>query len=229
MIQVSFLESFHRGLMVSVPQTHWQELKEKDLTVVCKNAGATLKNHQRLLLPFLNETLCVDVQKQLLYRLSGKPKPVGASPLLELIALIYLLSVKEALPEDKMIGVRELKDAHFFQGPHSLDFSTLLDRYGRDPEAFALAAQRLGGVGVQLADVAYRLQVFPKIPIYYLLWVGDEEFQSDITVLFDQTIERHLPADAIWGLVQVVNEWLSAQCLLEQSRSFSFKTRKIVE
>jgi len=44
--------------------------------------------------------------------------------------------------------------------------------------------------------------------LYYLLWEGDEEFEPRISVLFDRSIESHLSADAIWGLVALVSEAL---------------------
>ncbi|MBW1838075.1 MAG: DUF3786 domain-containing protein, partial [Deltaproteobacteria bacterium] len=52
---------------------------------------------------------------------------------------------------------------------------------------------------------AYKLSPLPKIPLYYLLWEGDEEFQPHLSILFDRSIESHLSADAIWGLVNLVS------------------------
>ncbi len=61
---------------------------------------------------------------------------------------------------------------------------------------------------MDLADAAYRLTPLPKIPLYYLLWEGDEEFKPNLSILFDRSIERHLSADAIWGLVILVSDAL---------------------
>jgi hypothetical protein len=60
------------------------------------------------------------------------------------------------------------------------------------------------GEPVDLADVAYRFQAFPKIPIYYLLWEGDDEFPPRLTVLFDRSIDEHMAPDAVWGLFNLV-------------------------
>jgi hypothetical protein len=49
---------------------------------------------------------------------------------------------------------------------------------------------------------------FPKIPLYYVLWAGDEEFEASLSILFDKSIERHLSADAIWGVVAWVSDAL---------------------
>ena len=107
-----------------------------------------------------------------------------------------------------MIGVKELKDSHFFRGPHELRIAPLLERFGDDPNGFKKAAEALGGEIKDLAHVAYKIPAFPKAPIYYLLWEGDEEFEPRLSVLFDRTIEKHLAADAIWGLVNIVSDTL---------------------
>ena len=59
-----------------------------------------------------------------------------------------------------------------------------------------------------MADAAVCLKPFPKIPVYYILYAGDEEFPAKLSVLFDRSIERHLSADAIWGLVGLVSDAL---------------------
>jgi hypothetical protein len=104
-----------------------------------------------------------------------------------------------------MISVQELKSAHFFQGPHELKVRPLLQRYGGDLEGFKEATERLGGEALDLADAAYKLSAFPKVPLYYLFWKGDDEFEPRLSILFDRSIECHLSADAIWGLVSLVS------------------------
>ena len=59
-----------------------------------------------------------------------------------------------------------------------------------------------------MADAAFRFLPFPKIPLYYLLWDGDDEFAADLNILFDRSIEQHFNADAIWGLVNLVSDML---------------------
>jgi len=51
---------------------------------------------------------------------------------------------------------------------------------------------------------------FPRIPLYYLLWQGDEEFKPQVTVLLDRSIEKVLAADAIWAFINRVTTALLA-------------------
>ena len=80
-----------------------------------------------------------------------------------------------------------------------------MERYGKDLTGFKKVSERLGGEFLEMADAAYKFVPLPKIPLYYLLWEGDDEFQPHLSILFDRSIERHLSADAIWGLVNLVS------------------------
>ncbi len=59
-----------------------------------------------------------------------------------------------------------------------------------------------------MADAAFQLQPFLRIPLYYILWAEDEEFPARLNVLFDHSIEQHLSADGIWGVVDLVSSAL---------------------
>ncbi|MCP4665396.1 MAG: DUF3786 domain-containing protein [Deltaproteobacteria bacterium] len=196
------------GKDVSVPTSYWDDLENRDVAELCKNALAKDDSPHGLVLPFLDEFLFVDVQSRCIHRqIHGQWAPIDA-PLLELLSLIYLLKAGPQGLIREMVSVNELKSAHFFRGPHELKIRPLLARYGNDPEGFKKAARDLGGETLDLADASCRLLPFPKAPFYYLFWKGDEEFQPVLSILFDRSIERHLPPDAIWGLVNLVSDIL---------------------
>jgi hypothetical protein len=120
---------------------------------------------------------------------------------------MYLINVSELVPMGReIVGIKDLKEGHFFQGPHELILDPLLNRYGEDIASFEAAATALGGVAVDMADAAYQLKPYPRIPLYYLLWAEDDEFPASVSILFDRSIEDHLQADAIWGLVNLVSD-----------------------
>jgi hypothetical protein len=118
---------------------------------------------------------------------------------------VYLNHVKMLYPVGKeIVGVRDLKEAHFFQGPHALRVDPLISRYGQDMAGFKNAAEFLEGRSMDMADAAYQLLPFPRVPLYYLFWQGDDEFEPSISVLFDRSIEEVFSADVIWGLANRV-------------------------
>jgi hypothetical protein len=150
---------------------------------------------------FLNAERRVDTAGRRLMKLSeGEWKPANDA-LLELAAVLYLVNVKDIYPLGRQIvGPKDLREGHFFQGPHELKTAPLLERYGEDVRGFRQAAEMLGGEPVEMADAAYRLKPFPRVYLYYLLWEGDDEFPPRIQILFDRPIEETLAADAIWAL-----------------------------
>ena len=191
---------------VTVPPEHWSDLKAMSREKLCEHTGAKMDGSECFFLHFLNKDLLVDMEESTIWQMEGDRRKESNNRLLELITLVYLLNAAEKTISGELIGVRELKDAHFFQGPHAIDVSSLLKRYGTNINAFAEAAESLEGTPVHMADAAFRFLPFPKIPAYYLLWSGDDEFSPRLSVLFDRSIESHLTADAIWGLIHLITE-----------------------
>ena len=197
--------------LIKVPPNHWEDLRKMDMNRVCECSLAISHDSGGLLILFLNNDVLVDIENLCLWRIYPDRREKIDHSLFELVVLVYLLNVTHDLIGREMISVSDLKDAHFFQGPHTLKTAPVLKRYGRDLTGFKNAAESLDGEFLDLADAAYKFSPFPKIPLYYLLWEGDDEFEPHLSVLFDRSIERHLSADAIWGLVNLVsNELLMA-------------------
>jgi hypothetical protein len=195
--------------LVSVPPQYWDDLGKKAPTGLMNNALVQAHCGGDLGLPVLGKEILVDIEnRSLKSMMQGEYRKVEY-PLLELLVLLYLLNAKPVSFSNELVSTKELKTAHFFQGPHELNVGKVLERFGRDLKGFRAAAESLGGAGQNLvADAAYRIPAFPKVPLYYLLWEGDDEFEPRLSVLFDRSIESHLSADAIWGLVGMVSEAL---------------------
>jgi hypothetical protein len=191
---------------VDVPAHFWDDLQKKDLNTVCNLTLFNLVSPYQMVFHFLNDDVLVDVNARCLKRDNGQGWEITPDPLLELVTVVYLNNVKMLYPLGKeIVGVKDLKEAHFFQGPHALKIQPLLKRYGQDIRGFKDAAKYLEGRPVDMADVAYQLFPFPRVPVYFLFWQEDAEFDPRISVLFDRSIEEVFSADAIWGLVSRVS------------------------
>ena len=194
-----------KGDLIEVPSEYWEDLRNSDMSELCQRSLVVPHPPEGVLIRHLNDDLLVDMKNACLWRLDqGEHEKIDYA-LLELVVLVYLLNATFDVMSREMIGVNDLKDAHFFQGPHLLKTLPLIERYGSDLEGFKTAARNLGGEPLELADSAYKFSPLPKVPLYYLLWEGDEEFQPRLSILFDRSIEKHLSADAIWGLVNLVS------------------------
>ena len=197
-----------KNSIIKVPSKYWDDLKKMDMKQVCERSLVISHDSGRLRILFLNQDILVDIENRCLLRIYPDRDEKTDNPLLELVILVYLLNATPDLIRREMISVSDLKDAHFFQGPHTLKTGPVLKRFGGDIRGFKKAAESLNGEFLDLADAAYKFSPLPKIPLYYLLWEGDHEFEANLSVLFDRSIERHLPADAIWGLVNLVSNAL---------------------
>ncbi len=197
-----------KNSIIKVPPKYWDDLKKMDMKRVCERSLAISHDSGGLLILFLDKDVLVDIENRCLLRIYPDRGEKIDNPLLELVILVYLLNATPDLIRREMISVSDLKDAHFFQGPHTLKTGPVLKRFGRDIRGFKKAAESLAGEFLDLADAAYKFSPLPKIPLYYLLWEGDHEFEANLSVLFDRSIERHLSADAIWGLVNLVSNAL---------------------
>ena len=194
---------------ILVPPRYWEDLEKKDMAALCRNALAGAFSSEDLVLLVLGREVLVDRKNHSLRcKNRGEWEPI-TFPLLELIVLVYLLSAGPNVLSRELVSAKELKTAHFFQGPHELNIGGVLERFGRNPKGLEKAAAFLGGESLNLAaDVSCRIPALPKVTLYYLLWQGDDEFEARLSVLFDRSIESHLSADAIWGLVALVSEAL---------------------
>lgn len=189
-----------------IPSEYWDEVQKREINMLCNLTLAEPHPSGGLVFRFLHEDIHADTTNRVIRRFNNEEWEKYDDPLLELITVVYLKNVSSFHPLGKdIVGVKDLKEAHFFQGPHELKTDHLLERYGNDPERFRRAAEYLNGNPMDMADTAYMLLPFPRVPLYYLLWTGDEEFEPRVSVLFDRSIEEYFAADGIWGLVNLVS------------------------
>jgi hypothetical protein len=197
------------GLRVTVSAEYWDQLEGKDITSLCNLTLFNPFSSGQLTFRFLKEDVMVDIENRCLKRMGDAGWKKSEDPLLELVSVLYLINVNEIHPIGRdIVGPKDLREGHFFQGPHALRIDPLIERYGHDSTGFKKAAEYLDGEPLDMADAAFRLFPFPRIPLYYLFWEGDDEFEPRMTVLFDRSIEKVLAADAIWAMVNRVSNAL---------------------
>ncbi|MCP3943998.1 MAG: DUF3786 domain-containing protein [Desulfobacteraceae bacterium] len=120
---------------------------------------------------------------------------------LYLFMLHYLMKVKQIPLSGQWISEKDIPGGvGFFRGPHTLPTEILAQVFGNDLSGFLVAGERLGGKSLPMADAAFSFDIAPQIPVAVLLWLGDEEFGSQVKLLFDKTIEQQLPLDIIYAL-----------------------------
>lgn len=194
----------HNRTPLNVPDEYWDRVAAREASLIRNAAGVTVGHDGGWCLQSFHETLWVDTSRKRVCRRVGEEWVAIDDALRELVILLYLMNIEPMRPGlHDLIGVGDLKEAHYFRGPHALDLRGLLERYGHDARGFREAAAFLGGELLDMADAAVRLRPCPQAPVYFLLYEGDEEFQPKITVMFERTIEGIFSASGIWSLVKV--------------------------
>ena len=194
------------GSHLKVAAEYWERLSTRDPLQMVAITQFQPAPENGLVFRFLNRDVLVDPKARCLRFWCGADWDDADDPLLELSTVLYLINVKDVYPLGRdIVGPNDLKEGHFFQGPHELKTAPLVERFGTDVQGLRRAAEALCGEPVAMADAAYRLKPFPRVHLYYLLWEGDEEFPPRMSVLFERSIEETLAADAIWGLVNRVS------------------------
>ncbi len=89
----------------------------------------------------------------------------------------------------------------------------LMSAFGYSRDAFLTAGKALGGKVEEYGDASFTLSAFPRLPITFILWEGEEEFPPSIKVLFDQSIHTYLPLEDI-----VVVSKMAATRILKEAR-----------
>ena len=110
------------------------------------------------------------------------------------------------------IGFADWPDARNYAGPfRGRALAGLLGKYGRDPDAFARAAEALGGERVEIeasGAVAYRLRVFPRATVTVILNPGDDELPADGQMLFPQGLFEAFAPDDVVALGELASRGL---------------------
>ncbi|MCU0561661.1 MAG: DUF3786 domain-containing protein [Desulfobacterales bacterium] len=193
------------GSHLQVADHFWQQVEGLDLLLAAARTQFDPADGG-LVFRFLDREVRVDPGARRLRRQTDGRWEALEDPLLELSVVLYLITVQDLFPLGReIVGPNDLKEGHFFRGPHEFKTAALLDRFGNDLKSFRQAAAALGGEPVEMADAAFRLKPFPRVHLYYLLWEGDEEFPPRVSILMERSIEKVLPADAIWALVNRVS------------------------
>lgn len=187
----------------TVHPTLWERLLKLDTADVCRRSGAKFDGASgSYSIHYLQERYRISPGSRTIEFASGPRSPEDLSIDLKVILITYLLNAKEISLADKLVAGSSLTGGkNFFRGSHQFPLDPLMARYGRDAEGFLDRGLSLGAFQERYGDVGLRFVAFPRVPVIMVLWQADEEFPARLSVLFDASIEQHLPLDAIYGLV----------------------------
>jgi hypothetical protein len=129
------------------------------------------------------------------------------------LILTYLVTADGTPPSGRWIGYRDLPDGMFyaqaFRGYAELRLARELgdEGFGR----YRAAAAALGGTPIEIGDAGHAFAVLPRVRLGAVYWLGDEDFPSRTSILFEDTAPHYMSTDGLAVLgSHLVNALLDA-------------------
>jgi hypothetical protein len=170
------------------------ELSAADPKIVCINSGVVYNREQdSYLLPYLN-------RKYFVNHSTGEVKSLlngeGVSIHLQILFLHYLINASGTPLKGDWITFKELPGGQIYVEPYqNRTIKPFLKYFGNKPGQFEKIALSLEGKPAPIGDLCMVLRPFPRVPIAYVLWDGDEEFPPSANILFDASASAYLPTE----------------------------------
>ncbi len=153
-----------------------------------ENSGVIEKNG-RLLMDVFFQQYKIDLDNFDIIDITGEPLYV----MLQSIILTYLTMADGILPSGNLVSFRELPDGsnycHAFQGYAPDRLSSF---FKEDIHRLHQVCLKIGGRPIDLADLSFEFDVFPRIKIVIAYFVGEENFPSRASLLFDSNVDHYM-------------------------------------
>jgi hypothetical protein len=185
-------------------------LRGIDPADVARRAGCLYEADGTLRLVLFQEGYTIRSTDWTIHRRETGEKPTEFT---QALILTYLISADGTPPSGRWIGYRDLPDGMFyaqaFRGYAELRLGRELGEGGLS--RFRAAAAALGGTEIEIGDAGYAFPVLPRVHLGAVYWLGDEDFPSRTSVLFEDTAPHYMSTDGLAVLgSHLVNALLDA-------------------
>lgn len=177
---------------LEMAQKEFAELAKDDPQHIAFRAGVGyLDEEDEFLVPFLNEEYRVRFPSGEVYQ---QDKEVSLDK--QILILHYLNSAEGVPLKHQWISFKELPSGQIYINPfHNRAIRPLVKYFGEQPEKLLKAGLALGGEKGDKGDASVIINIFPMVPIAYIIWLGDDEFPPAGNVLFDASASSYLPTE----------------------------------
>jgi len=173
------------------------ELIASDYAQKCANAGLKCTKEQQgatIEIPYFDETIFVHIPQ-----FSFKSSKGANVTLVTKILLLHYINHASGIPfSGEKVAYGDIPACMHYEPVFAKRvLKPLQNAFGHDKYAFLEAGMALGGKEEEYGDASFTLFAFPKVPITFILWEGDEEFPPSAKTLFDPSITGYLPLEDI--------------------------------
>lgn len=186
-----------------------EKLARQPIEDIIARTGLTAGLEQEMTVHFLERTYRIPYPD---FGLVDLDQPEQAVPLQEQVLILhYLVGADSRRPTGKWTAYREIPGAGlYFPVFVKRAVNPLKSVFGRDIEAFQRCCRRLEGRALDAGDAGFQFQVFPQIALQLILWVGDDEFEPEASILFNEAAGACLsPEDLAWLAGMVVYQLMA--------------------
>lgn len=168
-----------------------KDFAERDPLQMATNSGCLYETEaRRFVVPMLGENYIVQYPSgDVFWQNKREPAPVIVS----ILVLHYLARATGVELAGEWISFKELKGGAIYIEPFKhRAIIPFVRKFGDRPGDFARAAEKLGGQKTSHGNVSYIIPALPRVPLLYVLWLGDEEFPANGNILFDRYANAYL-------------------------------------
>jgi Domain of unknown function (DUF3786) len=116
----------------------------------------------------------------------------------QILILHYLASDSPVLDSDKIIAFSEIPDGKFYHAAYQKRTRNyLLGVFGARMDTLKEAAVAAGAELEDKGDISFYLKAFPKVSVHFVCWRGDEEFEPEASVLWEESVQGFLDIESI--------------------------------
>ncbi len=132
------------------------------------------------------------------------PSKKVVSQVTRILLLHYLIRADGNPLTGKWVAYKDIPGGLLYAGVFARRVTEPLQRrFGKSAKSFREAGIKLGGAAAEFGNASFILRAFPRVPLQYVLWEGDEEFPSSVQLLFDASVDHYLALEDMVVLGQV--------------------------
>lgn len=196
-------------MRAKINQTNFDDLRSMDFQEVVHRTGCDyFPDSKEYKVMIWGKNYCVDLKANII--IPDDPGEKTYHDFLYLFILFYLMKSQRQPVSNEWVSEKDITGgAAFFRGPHTIPTDVITRCFGDNLSLFENRCEALDGKKIDFADAAFAFEITPTIKVAVLYWQGDEDFESEARLLFDKTIEQHLPLDIIFALAVEICHKLS--------------------
>jgi len=162
------------------------------------------KGVPHLLIPFLHSWFVLDL---LPYRVSAQHKNLDTLAMKVLVLQHFISAAENQGTAVRVMGewidCRNLRHGAVMGAHFAKTTDELLARFFALPDEVRIGrVLKWAGITADLADESYQFRFFPRLPVVFVHWKGDEEFPSFNKILYDVSASNYMTTHGLAALTE---------------------------